>query len=220
MQVWATNAEGTGDWSDSGIGVTRTLPNTPPAFPGSTTTRQVEEDAQVRQDVGPPVDARDTDNDDLTYILEGTDADSFMIDTQTGQLKTKMPLDHEAKSDYSVLVKAEDGRGGSDTIGVTIKVTNVNEPPEFSGNLGVHSVTENTAPGVDIGAPVKAIDPEGDTLTYSLDSAGAQVFAIDASTGQLQTKDVLDYETDRVHLVTVYVSDGKGRRWERVHRGG
>ena len=209
VQVRATNDEGTGDWSDSGIGVTRTLPNTPPEFPGSTTERHVTENTEDRQNVGNPVDARDTDNDDLTYILEGTDADSFMIDESTGQLKTKMPLDHEAKSDYSVLVKAVDGRGGSDTIGVTIKVTNVNESPKFSGNLGVHSVPEDTAPGVDIGAPVTATDPENDTLTYSLDSAGAQVFAIDASTGQLQTKAALDYETARTHSVEVHVSDRK-----------
>ena len=167
------------------------------------------ETTEERQSVGNPVDARDTDNDDLTYILEGTDADSFMIDESTGQLKTKMPLDHEEKDSYSVLVKAEDGRGGSDTIGVTIKVTNVNEPPKFSGNLGAHSVPEDTAPGVNIGAPVAATDEEDDPLTYSLDSAGAQVFAIDASTGQLQTKAALDYETARTHSVVVYVSDRK-----------
>ena len=214
VQVRATNDEGTGDWSDSGIGVTRTQPNTPPEFPGSTTERHVTETTEERQNVGNPVDARDTDNDDLTYILEGTDADSFMIDDESGQLKTKMPLDHEVKDSYSVLVKAEDGRGGSDTIGVTIKVTNVNESPEFSGNLGVHSVLEKTTPGVDIGAPVTATDPENDTLTYSLDSAGAQVFDIDASTGQLRTKAALDYETARVHSVTVYVSDRRNTQGE------
>ena len=209
VQVRATNADGTSDWSASGLGVTTTRSNTPPAFPGPTTTRQVAEDAQVRQDIGNPVDAQDMDNDGLTYMLEGFDAGSFMIDDSTGQLKTKMPLDHEAKSDYSVLVKAEDGRGGSDTIAVTIKVTNVNEPPEFSGNLGAHSVTENTAPGVDIGAPVAATDEENDPLTYSLDSAGAHAFDIDASTGQLRTKVVLDYETARTHSVVVNVSDRK-----------
>ena len=63
VQVRATNDEGTGDWSDSGIGVTRTLPNTPPEFPGSTTERHVTETAEERQNVGNPVDARDTDND-------------------------------------------------------------------------------------------------------------------------------------------------------------
>ena len=209
VQVRATNDEGTGDWSDSGIGVTRTLPNNPPAFPDSATTREVAETAEERDNIGNPVDAQDTDNDPLTYILEGTDANSFMIDDESGQLKTKMPLDHEVKDSYSVLVKAVDGRGGSDAISVVINVIDVNEPPEFSGNLGVHSVPEDTAPGVNIGAPVAATDEEDDTLTYSLDSAGAQAFAIDASTGQLQTKAALDYETARVHSVTVYVRDGK-----------
>ena len=209
VQVRATNDEGTGDWSDSGIGVTRTQPNTPPEFPGPTTERHVTETAEERQNVGNPVDATDTDNDPLTYILEGTDANSFMIDDESGQLKTKMPLDHEVKDSYSVLVKAEDGRGGSDAISVTITVTNVNEPPKFSGNLGVHSVPENTAPDVNIGAPVAATDPEDDPLAYSLDSAGAHAFDIDASTGQLRTKAVLDYETARTHSVKVHVSDRK-----------
>ena len=209
VQVRAINDEGTGDWSDSGIGVTRTLPNNEPVFPAQTTTRQVAENTKERQNIGNPVDAEDRDNDNLTYILEGFDANSFTIDEDTGQLKTNAPLDHETKDTYSVMVKAVDGQGGSDSISVNINVTDVNEPPEFSGNLGVHSVPENTGPGVDIGAPVTATDPEDDTLTYSLDSAGAQIFAINASTGQLQTKAALDYETARTHSVTVYVSDRK-----------
>ena len=209
VQVRATNAEGTGDWSASGIGITRTRPNNPPAFPSSTTTRQVAENTEARENVGNPVDAQDTDNDRLTYILEGFDASSFMIDSDTGQLETKMPLDHETDDSYSVMVKAVDGQGGSDSIGVIINVVDVNEPPEFSGNLGVHSVAEDAGPGVDIGAPVAATDPENDTLVYSLDSASAQVFAINPSTGQLQTKAALDYDTARTHSVTVYVSDRK-----------
>ena len=209
VQVRAINAEGTGNWSASGIGITRTRPNNSPAFPSSTTTRQVAENTEARENVGNPVDAQDTDNDRLTYILEGFDASSFMIDSDTGQLKTRMPLDHETDDSYSVMVKAVDGQGGSDSIGVIINVVDVNEPPEFSGNLGVHSVAEDAGPGMDIGAPVAATDPENDTLVYSLDSAGAQVFAINPSTGQLQTKVALDYETARVHSVTVYVSDRK-----------
>ena len=209
VQVRAINAEGTGAWSTTGIGVTRTLPNNEPTFPGPTTTRQVTEDAQARENIGNPVDAQDTDKDDLTYILEGFDASSFMIDEDTGQLKTKMPLDHEQKDSYSVMVKAVDGRGGSDAIAVDINVIDVNEKPVFSGNLGAHSVAEDAGAGVNIGAPVAATDEDGDTLTYSLDSAGAQFFAINPSTGQLQTKAALDYETARTHSVVVKVSDRK-----------
>ena len=209
VQVRATNTDGTSDWSASGLGVTTALPNTPPAFPGPTTTRQVVENTPQTQAIGNPVEAYDTDSDTLTYILEGTDSAYFDIDESSGQLKTKMELDYETQSSHSVMVKAEDGRGGSDSISVIITVTDENEKPVFSGNLGVHSVPENTGPGVDIGDPVTATDQEDDTLTYSLDSAGAHAFAIDASTGQLQTKAVLDYETARTHSVEVHVSDRK-----------
>ena len=62
---------------------------------------------------------------------------------------------------------------------------------------------------MDIGDPVAATDPDsGDTLTYSLDAAGAESFDIDAD-GQLQTKADLDYETKGSYTVTVSVSDSK-----------
>ena len=71
-------------------------------------------------------------------------------------------------------------------------------------------MAENTGTGVDIGDPVAATDPDsGDTLTYSLDAAGAESFDIDASSGQLRTKAALDYETKNSYSVTMSVSDGK-----------
>ncbi len=86
-----------------------------------------------------------------------------------------------------------------------------NSAPTFSeGNSTSRSVAENTAASKNIGSPVSAIDPNGDTLTYSLDSAGARVFAINASTGQLKTKAALDYETAPTHSVTVKARDGQG----------
>ncbi len=52
-----------------------------------------------------------------------------------------------------------------------------------------HDVDENTVAGVNIGEPVAATDPEGDTLTYSLDAATARTsFDIGSITGQLRTK--------------------------------
>ena len=40
-----------------------------------------------------------------------------------------MTYNHEAKSTYTVIVKADDGNGGADTVTVTITVTDVTEPP-------------------------------------------------------------------------------------------
>ena len=68
-------------------------------------------------------------------------------------------------------------------------------------------VAENTPAGRNIGAPVVANDP-GDVLTYSLDTEA--VFAIGRSSGQLQTKADLDFETDPTYTVTVTATDPFG----------
>ena len=88
-------------------------------------------------------------------------------------------------------------------------MTNVNEPPVFSGNLGTHSVAENTPANQNIGNPVTATDPDnGDTLTYSLGGTDADSFTIVATSGQLKTKAPLDYETaKRSYSVTVTATD-------------
>ena len=70
-------------------------------------------------------------------------------------------------------------------------------------------VAENTPAGRNIGAPVAANDA-GDVLTYSLDDAGAMTFAIVRSSGQLQTKAALDFETGPLYGVTVTATDPFG----------
>ena len=67
----------------------------------------------------------DANGDALTYALSGTDAASFDIDTDTGQLMTQAALDYETKNAYTVTVAASDSGGLSDSIDVTITVTNV-----------------------------------------------------------------------------------------------
>ena len=71
-----------------------------------------------------------------------------------------------------------------------------NEPPVFPSNTAARDVDENTVAGsVNIGEPVTATDPDNDTLTYSLDVPSRATFNIVATTGQLQTKADLDFET-------------------------
>ena len=111
-------------------------PNNAPEFSGTSTTRSFTETvgdatAQSAGNVGGVITATDDDDDTLTYSLEGTDKDSFTIDSGTGQIKTKVgsKYDREAKGSYSVTVKADDDNGGTDTIAVTINVTDVTEKP-------------------------------------------------------------------------------------------
>ena len=70
-------------------------------------------------------------------------------------------------------------------------------------------VAENSAPGEHAGAPVAAVDPDGDSLTYRLSGEDARHFDIDATTGQLRSRSVFDYEAKAAYSVTVSVLDGK-----------
>ena len=105
--------------------------NNPPEFSANTAARSVAENTAAGQNVGAVLTATDANSDTLTYTLEGADAASFDIASTSGQIRTKagVTYNHEAKSTYTVIVKADDGNGGTDTITVTITVTDVNEPP-------------------------------------------------------------------------------------------
>ncbi|MDD9995648.1 MAG: fibronectin type III domain-containing protein, partial [Dehalococcoidia bacterium] len=101
------------------------------------------------------------------------------------------------------------------------------EPPVFNTEPApsTQSVSENTPPGVNIGTPISATDPDetgmefGQTLTYRLQAsadtdlarADAASFDIDSSTGQLITKAPLNFEAKSSYTVRVTVDDGEVR---------
>ena len=187
--------------------------NSDPGFPPTETgARTIAENTAAGENIGDPVAATDADNDTLTYSLGGTDASSFTLVSASGQLQTKAALDHETTPSYTVIVTATDPSNATDTIAVTITVTDVNEAPEFPTETGARSVAENTAAGQPIGSPVAATDPDtNDTLTYSLSGTDAASFDINDQTGQISvgTDTALDYETRKSHTVTVSVRDSK-----------
>ena len=143
VQVRASNDEGDGDWSSPGSGSTNAAINNPPEFAADSATREVAENSPAGTDVGDPVTATDDDNDTLTYTLEGTAAAAFAIVSASGQIRTKagMTYDHESQSEYSVTVKADDGNSGTDTIAVTIDITDVAEPPSAPAAPTVSAVS-------------------------------------------------------------------------------
>ncbi len=193
----------------------QTETNNPPVFTdGTGTTRSVAENTASGQNIGSAVSATDADSGDtLTYTLGGTDANAFSINSTNGQLRTSAALDYENKNSYSITVSVSDGNGGTDSINVTINVTDVNEnhAPVFTeGDSITHTVAENTGSGVDIGSAVSATDADNDSLTYTLGGTDASAFSIDSTTGQLRTRSSLNYETKSTYSVFVNVSDGQG----------
>ena len=110
---------------------------------------------------------------------------------------------------YTFGIRAVNG-GGSGPVSTSVSATPlVNSPASFASATASRSVDENTVAEQPIGAPVSATDTDGDTMTYSLSGTAASFFNLDASTGQISTRDALDYETRSSYTVTVLVRDGK-----------
>ena len=64
------------------------------------------------------------------------------------------------------------------------------------------SVAENTAAGINLGAPIRAVATSG-SVAYTLGGADSSSFQIVSSSGQLRTRDALDFETKERYEVTV-----------------
>ena len=130
VQVRAESSEGTGEWSASGEGATKTA-NKAPVFDAETYEREVAENSAAGTEVGAPVTATDDNDDDLTYsLVTGGEEVPFEIDAATGQIKVAKgaALDYESDSKaYEMSVRASDGTLAA-TAGVTISVTDVPAP--------------------------------------------------------------------------------------------
>jgi PKD repeat protein len=181
-------------------------------FAMDTATLEVPENTAADMAIGVAFDeATDPDGDMLTYSLGGDDAESFDFDASTRQIKTMAPLDYETNNMYMVTVMATDPDGGYDSIMVTINVTDVNEAPMFEEDEATRMIAENSAAETAVGAPVTAMDPDGDTLAYALSGDDAMYFNID-NMGQITVGAgaMLDYETKMSYMVTVTATDPDG----------
>ena len=175
VQVRAKNDEGTSAWSPVETVKTNQGTNVPPTFatiaeitgtnPCPAETLCVDENTLSGQSVGGPVVANDEENStSMTFELGGRDAISFNIDSRTGQIRTKSALNHEDTAcgyvapanpadtttcTYTVRVKVDDGAGGTASKEVTIRVTDVDEPPSKPSAPRV-SATTGTGQSLDV----------------------------------------------------------------------
>ena len=101
-----------------------------PMFSDDTLTRTIVENTARATDIGEVIpSATDADDGDtLTYTMEGADADAFEFDGARRQIKTKATLDFETKASYSVKIRVTDSMSGTDTVDVTIAVTDDGKP--------------------------------------------------------------------------------------------
>ncbi len=212
VTITVSDGNGGSDSINVTINVTDVNENSAPTFTdGTSATRSIAENAPADTNIGTAVAATDADDDTLAYTLSGTDAAAFTLISTTGLLRTKVPFDYETKNAYSVTITVSDGNGGSDSINVTINVTDVNEnsAPTFTdGTSTTRSIAENAPVNTNIGSAISATDADNDTLAYTLGGTDAASFSIDTVTGQLQTSAALDFETKTTYTVTITVTDG------------
>ena len=115
--------------------VARSSVNTAPMFETQgVATRSVEENTAAGTDLGAGFLATDADDDAITYVLEGADAQDFMLLVRrsgTVHIQTKSALDHETQASYSLILKAVDGFDPTvaGTLTVEVSVSDVDEPP-------------------------------------------------------------------------------------------
>ena len=207
--VTVTATDNHGDSDTIAVTITVTDANDPPTVTGDSTVSY----AENRTDTVATYTASDPEGTSITWSLSGDDAEDFVI--SEGVLTFGATPNFEDAADantdnvYLVTVEASDG-SVKGTLDVTVTVTGVKEAPEFPATeTGARAISENTEAGQPIGDPVEAEDPDvGDSLTYTLSGADAASFDIVTTSGQLQTKAVLDKETRSSYTVTVTASDG------------
>ena len=114
-----TTSGGGGGGGGGGFGP---APVAPSFVDGFRTTRAVEESARPGDAVGDPVSATHPDELEITYSLSGTDAASFTVDKESGQLRTKEGMDLTLGNTYTVNLTATDSAGFGAIIIVMIEV--------------------------------------------------------------------------------------------------
>ena len=199
--------------------------------------RSVAENSRAGTAVGDPVAATDQGDsrpDVLTYTLDTAGAALFDIDSGTGQIKVKAGenLNHESMETYTVTVTAtdpshvpnDDQNNFSDSITVTIMVTDVDEFPAFTEGDTEVDYEEKGTDAVDT---YPATDPEDDIASpqkprkWSLSGIDGSKFAI-SDAGALTFVTPPDYEApadsgrNNVYNVTVEATDSSGNTSARV----
>ncbi|KTF93578.1 hypothetical protein cypCar_00039715, partial [Cyprinus carpio] len=148
----------------------------------------------------------------VTYsIISGAD-DSFRIDPESGELTNTRRLDRERRSEYSLLVRADDGQQSSD-VRLNITVSDVNDhTPHFSRAVYSFDIPEDTSAGSIVAAILASDSDSGSNgpnaeLHYSIASGDPQSQFTITNTCVLQTRKALDRETQSFYNLVITVND-------------
>lgn len=178
-----------------------------PVFPVESYEVEVTENGEVGEEVVHVV-ATDADagrNGAVSYRLDGdaTVRAALIINSVTGVIRTRAPLDHETTSALEFNVIAEDGGrpSRSSAVGVSVSIIDVDdELPRFLEPFYAFQIPENQPAGTVVGR-VQAVDldaPPFDRFAYAISDEKVP-FLVDANSGRLTTRESLDRELVQSH---------------------
>ncbi|MFD2673528.1 cadherin domain-containing protein [Marinicrinis sediminis] len=152
------------------------------------------------------VTGNDADGDALTYsITSGNTGSAFAINSSTGEVTVNdsSQLDYEAgPTSYTLNVEVSDGQDIAMT-DIEITLNNLNDTRPVATPKSINTSIETSVNGM-----LEAMDPDGDDVTFIVQSQGAKgnLTFTDASTGSFTYEPSLDQlGTDSV---AIQVSDG------------
>ncbi|XP_077627075.1 protocadherin-23 [Crocuta crocuta] len=165
------------------------------------------------RDVGPHAEI-------VYYIISGNEKGHFHLEGKTGVLYLIKPLDYEEMTKFTLTIQASDEERKHFSFAVMfINVLDDNDhAPQFMFS-SLRCVVPENVPVFSTICSVNALDfdagPYGE-LTYSISSPCSTIhrmprdhdpFLIDPLTGDIHTKQVLDYESDNKYCLTVQAKD-------------
>ena len=154
------------------------------------------------------------------FILSGNDDGAFRLVSGTGsgaplELAVSTRLDHEVTTDYNLVVAAFDGgdppKTGLATVHISVADSNDNRPV-FDQETYTVSVREDAPVGTSI-VRVHAVDADSGKngqVRYHIDRKRCDArgqFEVDAVTGVIVTRQLLDYELTQQYLLIVIAAD-------------
>ncbi|MDE5420560.1 cadherin repeat domain-containing protein, partial [Labilibaculum sp. DW002] len=194
----------------------------------NTAANQISENASNGDSVGITAEATDADAGDvISYSLTDNADGRFAIDSD-GKITVAddTKLNYEDATSHDVTVKALSTDGSSKTKTFTIAVINADGSTQGGGdtdnpvgpvtdsNTADNKVNENATVGASTGLTAKAIDPDGDNVSYAID--GSVPFSIDPTSGVVKVNGNLDFDTTPSYLVKVIATSTDGSTSEET----
>uniref|UniRef100_A0A669QF51 Protocadherin-16 n=1 Tax=Phasianus colchicus TaxID=9054 RepID=A0A669QF51_PHACC len=151
-------------------------------------------------------------SDDIFYSISSGDPHGyFSIDSDSGQLRTSLPLDHESQA---VLVLDVQARSGSppaySNTRVKISVSDVNDnAPAFPSPSDSILLPEATEPGTTV-YTLQAEDRDSGAngqVNFDLVSGGEGTFSVERSSGAVRLAGVLQYEASAAYRLAIVARD-------------